>query len=124
MAVGDDVETPEVLVQKAIYWAVSGANSDTGESQAFADPVEIDCRWVDQTMTVQTKDGDTRQVTSYLLVDRDLLRDSVVKLGRLASITAAERATPLRLEDTFVVRKFNKIPNGDGDAFVRKAFVS
>jgi hypothetical protein len=116
----------DMLIQKAVYWPLGSADSggrdfDDYGQPVYATPVEIDCRWHDKNTELILADGTQTVSRSLVFVDRDVVLGGVLWLGELADVAYAD--DPKANDGAWEIIKFDKIPDMDGEEFVRKAFL-
>lgn len=69
----------------AVYWQHVGQDK-FGKPIVLA-PIELQVRWENSKSTMMGKDRQPLAVDSIVVVDRDLVDDSILWLGRLADFT-------------------------------------
>lgn len=107
-----------IFKQRAVYWPPSG-QSDAFGRPIQADPIEIKCRWEDNT--TEAFDGHGRQIiiTSQVYTDRDVIPGGLMKFGLLADVT--NPGDPFANPDVSEIKKFDKTPNLRNTKFLRIA---
>lgn len=109
-----------VCVQDAIYWESNGPDGYGGIE--FKAPVDIKCRWDEETQVVQDSAGKLIVSDAQLLVTQDLKEESMVKLGTVADLSGGEN--PMDLEGAFEIKFMTRIPLFRGTTFeVFQAFL-
>lgn len=119
MSASDNIDYV-VLNQSAVYWPPSGELTKFGVP-ILGDPVELDVRWEDAVEEVITAEGTTRMSKAKAIVDRDMLVGGVLMLGDLESTTDLE--DPKENDDSGEILRFEKMPNFDGDEFLRTVYL-
>lgn len=109
------------LNQKAVYW--STPTNDGFGGFAWADPVQINCRWNGSTEVITNSKGREIVSRAKVQVSQDLEEEGRLFLGRLDGLSAAEKADPTALSDSFVIQRFDKAPTVKGNKFFRRAFL-
>lgn len=110
------------LNQKAVYWGSPTPNGSGGFT--WADPVEIDCRWVASNEQIFSGNGDQIISRARVTVNQDLDEQGVLFLGEIAELTIAQKANPKTLSSAFSIKKFDKVPTiSKPIRFSRKAFL-
>ncbi len=117
------------LTQTCVYWGNPTPNGRGGYT--YDDAVELDCRWEEMYQVVTDARG--VEVTSRALVylEQDVDYEGMLYLGTLddlydqAESSADAISDPTQYANTFVVKRFEKIPAlGSTTVFVRKAFLT
>ena len=114
-----DVFLEEFLNQTAVYWAKAGV--DNYGNPTFSDPVEISCRWEDVINEVVDASGTTIISKTMVLVDRDVLVGSALRLGELDSAMTSENVEDY--DDAYEIKVFGKVPDVDAEEFVRTVYL-
>jgi hypothetical protein len=137
MVIPADVFLPTFLIGKCVYWApiaptvvdgqqvvgqdnVSGVN--TAGQRIYEDPIEVNCRWTDETSMEVDHEGNTFTARSFIMVDQDLLPLGVLRQGTIDQLQNDVR-TPMSNPGALEIRRFDKIPSVDGTQFVRWAIL-
>lgn len=127
----EDIFMEDALNQRAVYWHPKAAG-DEGEV-TFEEPVEIVCHWqnvVEAYMDRRT--GDEATSRSKIFVDRDLVELGVLWLPPAggtnleageALIALTSETVPFSNPGAFEIRRFDKVPDFDGEEFVRTAYL-
>ena len=104
--------------QKAVLWGnpVADGNGDW----TFDQPVEIDCRWEDTQKLFTDKDGKLSVSQAKVYIDRDIVTGSYLMLGTLVMLPS-DASNPKRINGTYEVRSFSKLPNLKATEFLRTA---
>lgn len=92
--------------QKAVWWARQTA--DAYGKFSYASPVEIDCRWDDETVEFRDEQGQLQYSNSTVYVDR------VIGIGDMLERGELESATPSNPRDSanaHEVGSYQEIPN-------------
>lgn len=118
------------LTQLAVYWKrKEGEVSDETGQVRFEDPIEVPCRWFDQTQTILDTKGNQVISRAWAMVDRDLTALGVLWLppgedgskglppdgSALAQVTDA--ADPFGNDGAFEIRSVKKIKRRRGDYY-------
>lgn len=114
------------LNQTAVYW--SSPSNDGYGKLVFADPVEIDCRWVDKTEVILSRTaraGAGEELISHAQIQasQDLDEQGMLFLGELDDLSVDEKANPTTISRSYSIKQFDKVPTIEGDAFYRKAYL-
>lgn len=106
--------TPEVacLNQYAVYWPCTGY--DNQGDPTFGSPVSIRVKWEQDTRLLTNPDGSPTAVTTTVFVDRDLVEDGKLWLGKLADL-------PENPSSVMLIVAFNKIGDVKAKRFTRMA---
>jgi len=115
-----------MLKQRAVYWPLStdvtsGQGYSSTSQRQYASPVEIACRWVDETREFSDNAGDLQTSRAVVKVDRDLSIGGVLWLGTLDAVTSVD--APLNNAGAGEIRGIRKLPNLRATQFVRTAFL-
>jgi hypothetical protein len=116
-------------VQTAVYWG-SPVNDGYG-GFAYADPIDIACRWEDKTEIdfgwfASGHPGNLMLSKSHLLVTQDLEEKGYLWLGTLAELETEYEDTsdPRKVRKAFMIHRFDKIPMVfKTDEFVRLVYL-
>lgn len=127
----EDIFLEDMLNQRAVYWPTLGIN-DEGQRE-YDEPVEIVCRWeMIAESFLDRGTGNMAQSRSKVFSDRDLTELGVLWLPPDSGVGLDEGQALFQLtnEDepfsnagAFEIRRFDKMPNFDGDEFVRIAYL-
>lgn len=112
-----DIYMERILREKAVYWKCIGR--DKHGQPIYDAPVEIKCRWEDQSKLFLNAQGQEEVSRAEVMVDRKIPLDSVLWFGSLNQVSYLTE--PLRNEDAWHVRYFKRIPTRNGKKFVRIA---
>lgn len=107
------------LVDKAVYWAPLESGGDG--QPTYDDPVEISCRWREETQQMVGRDGTEWTSQIMVVVDRDVEEQGVLWLGTFSELEDA--GDPFGNEDAWRIQKFKKTSDLRGTDFVRRAFL-
>lgn len=112
------------LNQTAVYW---GSPTDDGYGGfAYADPVEVSCRWVDSTRVVTDRTGKEIVCRAEVQVSQDLDEQGMLYLGTLDDLDSSEEADPMALESgrmAYEIKRFDKVPSMKGTHYFRMAYL-
>lgn len=119
----------DMLTHKVCYWAPKRA-SHSGQ-QLFEVVVELNARWEDRNEMFLDKMGNQQISRSRVYLNEDVEVLGVLWLSsKLASDpdgSAISELTnafePFENEGAFEIRKFDKIPDIDGEEYVRRALL-
>lgn len=92
--------------QRATWWA--RLEPDQFGNFAFAEPVEIKCRWDDSQGQQRTRDGEIVEARSVAYVDRIMRLGDRLKEGEMDSETFTN---PMDDKDTMEIVGFSKNPD-------------
>jgi hypothetical protein len=97
-------------VQTAVYW--DAPINDGYGGFTWAVPVELDVRWDAVSEKIITQRGGGEEIISQAKVEvlQDVEINGMMYLGTLASLSVAEKANPMLLEDAYLIQRFDKIP--------------
>jgi len=109
------------MKQTAVYWAPTGQDGYGGFT--WATPVDVLCRWTDLIQVISDAMGKEIISKAWLLRDQPLLKDGMVWLGNLASLSAAQKANPRLLSDAYMINGVNAIPSRNVRFTVYKIFL-
>lgn len=109
------------LNQTAVYWGTPVDDGDGGLT--FADPVEIDCRWVDISEVITAASGEQIVSRAKVRVNQDLDERGMLYLGTLADLDSTQEGDPLSVDGAHEIRRFDKIPTIKANAYSRKAWL-
>ena len=109
------------LNQTAVYWGTPAADGYGGYT--FDEPAELTVRWekVQKQFTDPQGEEKLSQAVVYLAQDVDV--GGMLYLGTLADLGSAEEAAPLTVAGTYRIAAFEKIPDTDGETYVRRAWL-
>lgn len=99
--------------QKAVWWQ-RGEPNTYGEF-AFADPVEVKCRWEDVSQEFLDPRGQTRTSRSVVYVDRVMSVGDKLLRGELDSNSS--------ITDAFEIQKFDQLPDLKNKAVLLTAYL-
>jgi len=110
------------LNQTAVYW---GSPTDDGYGgYTFADPVEIDCRWVSANELIIANNGEQIVTRAKVQVKQDLDIDGYLYLGELDDLSSSEEDDPTTVDGAYRIRKFDKTPTiGKPIRYFRRAWL-
>lgn len=112
----DNIRTAErVMKQKAVYWERTGYDG-SGEP-VLGQPVVINCRWEQVTLIYKNKAGNDAVSNSRVIVDRDVTEEGRLMLGELDDLES--QSDPAANPTAYEIGRFDKIPNRQGNKFVR-----
>lgn len=109
------------LNQTAVYWAIAGNNGTGGYTWATA--IEVSCRWIEGNDLKIGTNGKEFLSTASVQVAQDLVLDSRLYLGTLASLSTAEKANPRLVKRAFPIRVFEKTPRMTVNEYYREVFL-
>lgn len=92
--------------QYAVWWARTTA--DAYGRFAFANPVEIRCRWEDRVVEFLSPQGERELSASLVYVDREMSVGDMLKEGNLESSMTTD---PSQETGVGEIRRFEKLPN-------------
>lgn len=72
----------EMRLQKAVWWKRSASPDEFGRYN-FAEPVEIDCRWVDARGQFRNAKGEAQDSRAVIYVDREMDVGDMLKKGEM-----------------------------------------
>lgn len=104
--------------QKAVYWK-QGPLGVTGQP-TFLAPVEIDCRWEDESVEFLNNNAERLASKAVVYVDRDMQEKDVLMLSTLNSAVLDD---PFDNANAFSVRGFASLPNFKATEFLRTAYL-
>jgi hypothetical protein len=108
--------------QTALYW---GNPQDNGYGGRVYDyPIEIKCRWQNVDLTVATATEGAIHSQSIIYVLQDLDEEGYLMLGTLNDIDSDQALNPIILPNVEKIRRFDKSPDMNAGAFVRKAYTT
>lgn len=110
-----------MLNQTAVYWG-SPVKDKFGQL-TFADPVEVDCRWEDVNDLYIGQDGKQHVSSAKVYLDQDVQLEGFLFLGELADLDSSLLSDPRSYENTFQIKKWDKISDLSGVDFVRTAWL-
>lgn len=109
------------LNQIAVYW---GTPTENGYGKmTFADPVEIDCRWVSSTKIITTTEGKEEISRAEIQSNQDLDKQGMLFLGELSDLSANQKNNPDTVSTAYIIKEIDKIPTIKGNKFYRKAYL-
>ena len=112
------------LNQTCVYWGTPTASGYGAFT--YATPVELDCRWLQVREVITDNNGDEIVSHSRVRVAQDVDEEGVLYLGALDDLTVAQKANPLKVDNAFKIRKFDKKPTmrkGSAQRVFRKAWL-
>lgn len=109
------------LWQTAVYWGTPVATGSGGFT--YADPVEIDCRWVDSNRVIMASDGNEIVTRAEVQLAQDVEEQGMLFLGDFDDLDSAQEEDPTNLDGAFLIKRFDKVPTIRGNAFFRKAYL-
>lgn len=107
------------LKQKAVYWG--DPRTDGHGGYTYADPVEIDCRWVDSGVLITDSKGVNHVSQAEVQVDQDLDIEGMLKLSLLVDIDSADWNNPEK-SGAVRIKRFDKTPTMNGRYHFMKAY--
>ena len=109
------------LNQVCVYW---GSPVPNGYGwYTFAEPVELDCRWVDTTQVITDNKGKEIVSKAEVQVAQDLDVNSILYLGTLDDLDSGQEDDPRTVSGAFQIRRFDKTPTVKADVFYRAAYL-
>lgn len=84
------------LIHFAVLWVPTGRTENN--EPTVADPVEIQCRWVNKRTSTVRPDGTTIGLDATVVVDREIPADSLMWKGRLREWDDALKGSIMRVE--------------------------
>lgn len=115
MPAATDNLMPDILVMDCVYWTFTG-DDDFG-NPVYGEPEQIKCRWEDTQQQYVSRTGEVTVSSALVYVDRDMKLDDVLWNGNFATIVDMEK--PFRNPGAKQVQEWMKLPNLDGDLFIR-----
>jgi len=116
----DNISTVKrYLKQDAVYWGVS--DFDGNGKPIYEQAIEIKCRWEDKGEQYVDKTGHDHVSNSVVIVDRDLVEQGVLWLGKLQDVESQQ--APLENEGAYEIKKRDKIPDRATKKFFRRVFL-
>jgi hypothetical protein len=109
------------MKQTAVYWPLSGTGVDEFGKPAYAEPVEITCRWDWVREEFVGPDGDTEISKAKLIVDRDLVQKGIMFLGGLSDLDDSD--DPLNNSEAWEIRSFKKTADFKGKKYLREVYL-
>jgi hypothetical protein len=121
MAVGEDTirTAQKILKQRAVYWAPAG--TDAAGATAFADPIEILCRWTDENVLFIDRQGRQAVSRATVMVDRDVALSAAMGLMPEGGKVGDYTGNPLAIAGVYEIKGFKKIADRKGTRFFREA---
>ncbi len=113
--------------QTCVYWALRGVESggedydEFGQPQ-YTDPVQLACRWEVKTVEFLSPQGTQELSNAVVYVDQDVDVGGVLMLGELTDIDSS-LTVPKQNEETWEIRRFEKLPNFRNTEFLRTVFL-
>ncbi len=129
----EDIFLEEALNQTAVYWHFEGLNNEG--RPLLLDPIEINCRYEEVTENFINRITNQPEMSrSKVLCDRNLKERGVLWIppdagvdlspgGALAQLTTEDPTRAFENDGAYEIQRFDKIPNFDGDEFVRIAYL-
>jgi hypothetical protein len=105
MGIADDF-----LVMDAVYWPPAG--KDDLNQPRYGPPVQIRCRWNDTNQTYSDNTGQTRVSMSFVLTDRRLQDDGMIRKGGFDLLV--DPTIPLKNPGTYRIVKTGNTPSAEG----------
>jgi len=117
--------------QTAVYWQPLGTDGYGGKT--FYDAVELTppngVHWEDKIQLLQIDDGSQISSRAVVYTIQDIEIEGMLYLGTLDSLyDSAESSAgaiddPLAIDDTYIIKKFEKSPSINAGSYVRKAWL-
>lgn len=85
MPLADDCYNPRHLNQIAVYWARTG--NTRGGQPAYDTPVEVQCRWDEETVEFFAPDGRKLTSKAVVMIGEDLAVGGALNHCRLVDLT-------------------------------------
>lgn len=127
----EDIFMEEVLTQLAVYWHPAGLGNEG--QKTFEAPIEITCRWENITEVFLLREGGEARSRAKVMCDRDLAELGVLwidpetfgmGLNEGDALAALEdEEDPFENDGAFEIRRFDKLPDFDGEEVVRTAYL-
>lgn len=105
----------------AVYWGNPAPDGYGGFS--WDTPVELSVRWEEKARQFLSSDGELSVSRAIVYLGQDVARDGVLYQGRLADLSAAQKADPRTVTGAQGIRRFDKTPEIDGSDFERVAYL-
>lgn len=111
-----------VCVQTAVYWGNPQPDGYGGTD--YDDPVEIYCRWDDQTERITNNQGEEIVSKAQILVTQDLDEGGLLYLGTLGDLDSAQEDDPETVSGGYKIQRIDKNPLFRSTSeFVRVAYL-
>ena len=113
------------MKQFAVYWACLGL--DSYGKPTYDTPIVIGCRWdavqemFFESSTITNPKRDQVMSEARLIVDRDLVIQSVIMLGTLSDVD--DEDDPKENDGAYEIRAFLKTPNFKGNKYLREVYL-
>jgi hypothetical protein len=105
--------------QQAVWWGQTDAPDSFGVPRLNV-PVQILCRWDDETVEFIGKDGTPQVSKAVVYVDRDMQIGDILWLGSIANIATSQAP---RVNAGWVeIKGWKKNPNFKASEFLRTAY--
>lgn len=101
--------------QTATYWATPVADGYGGHT--FTAPVSLTVRWEERTERFINPQGDPEYSRAIVILGQD------VTVGGFLYLGSSAEADPTDVQNAFRIRAFEKVPNVQGTAYQRTAFL-
>ena len=111
--------TTKNLLDTLVYW---GTPSRKGIVVTFAEPTEINGRWVDKAEMYKDNEGREQLSQAVVLVDQDVDVGGYLMKGDLTYLPSDDSA-PHEDEDAYEIKQFQKATNIRGTKTVRKVWL-
>lgn len=112
-----DVFMSDILNKPAVWWRRTGVDAEG--RPAFANPVEILCRWDEEAkMVAGTQTSEVRS-SATVIVDRDMSEGDFLKYGEITGL--ASNTDPQSVSDAYEIIAWKKIATLSGTEYVREA---
>lgn len=112
--------TTRNLHQKCCYWGNPIPDGYGGFT--FDEPVELDCRWEDISMTELAALGIASTIRSEVYLSQDVDEQGMLLLKELVELDSSEYNDPVSA-GAFIIVRFDRIPTLKANKFLRKAYV-
>ncbi len=109
-----------MLRQTAMYWALDGF--DNHGQPEYAIPIEVDVRWEVKTVEFLGPNGTQELSNAVVYVGQDVKVGGVLMLGELTDIDSS-LTVPKQNEETWEIRRFEKLPNLRNTEFLRTVYM-
>jgi len=111
----------KTLNQVVVYWG--NPVVDGWGKYTFADPVELNGRWIDKTELFIGGNGKEQISSAVVLLDQDVDEEGYLYLGDLDDLDSAEEDNPMTVGAAFQIKKVMKCSDIRGDNFLRKVWL-
>lgn len=99
------------LNDNAVYWAPNG--NDGYGTITYANPVEIDCFWVEDFKSILTKDKREIVSDAQVYVNQELAQHGILYHGTLDEILLSDSAVPepRDVQETYEIQMTQRFPS-------------